>query len=492
MIKDGVLLSTASSASTSTPPANADSSEWPSIRPLRPTHDVYVYYTALSPTGTSRQPVHRNGDGGAGQRVQLLNLNTLSARPPTMARVALWTRRACTCRRRQCERRQPRRVSPLCSERSCASIGTGRFRRPIVLHEHIWHQSRDLGAWLRIPTRSRSNPGSSSMFINDGWSIRREEIDDGVAGANYGWRIPRGPFRSTIPRAALAYRHSGGALTGCAITGGTFYSPDSTTFPHPIAAITSSPTTARVDRNARSGEWQCSIGFSPRRGGDAIVDLRVDSGARSTTRARRWQHGAGASTSSPTTTHRLDHHAPGQCLGGSGRHGDLHRRAVRSGPLSYHGRRTPRDPRCDSRDLHDTPVQQSDNGASFRVAVSNEFGSITSIAAIHGVEQRRSRHRPSPTVLPARCIPAAPRSPSQNRYRSGGWNAAAECVLVARGLHHDSHLHPFLAVSRAERDVDDPDHRRDGVECVVPRPPRCRDSSGQVDTRSAMCFPRRR
>ena len=56
-----------------------------------------------------------------------------------------------------------------------------------------------------------------------------EEINDGVAGANYGWPATEGATTNSLydtPR--YAYNHSGGA---CAITGGAFYSPLTVRFP---------------------------------------------------------------------------------------------------------------------------------------------------------------------------------------------------------------------------------------------------------------------
>jgi glucose/arabinose dehydrogenase len=69
-------------------------------------------------------------------------------------------------------------------------------------------------------------------FINDVGSDFYEEIDDGVAGSNYGWPNTEGytsdpAFRSPI----YAYAHGGDSNTGCAITGGDFYNPTTPQFP---------------------------------------------------------------------------------------------------------------------------------------------------------------------------------------------------------------------------------------------------------------------
>jgi glucose/arabinose dehydrogenase len=95
----------------------------------------------------------------------------------------------------------------------------------------------DLG--LRNPYTFAFQPGTGTMFINDVGESTWEEINQGVAGANYGWsggntdgfgQSPPGP--GTYHDPILAYNHSGGpAGGGIAIVGGTFYNPTTPQFP---------------------------------------------------------------------------------------------------------------------------------------------------------------------------------------------------------------------------------------------------------------------
>jgi hypothetical protein len=81
---------------------------------------------------------------------------------------------------------------------------------------------------LRNPFTFAFNAASGLMFINDVGETSWEEIDDGVAGANYGWPTTEGSttdVRFTSPR--YAYDHTG----ACAITGGDFYVPLNPQFP---------------------------------------------------------------------------------------------------------------------------------------------------------------------------------------------------------------------------------------------------------------------
>ncbi|HSE33358.1 MAG TPA: PQQ-dependent sugar dehydrogenase [Pyrinomonadaceae bacterium] len=85
---------------------------------------------------------------------------------------------------------------------------------------------------LRNPFTFAFQPGTTRMFINDVGAGTWEEINDGIAGSNYGWPVTEGPtsdprFRSPI----FAYPHGLSGTTGCAIAGGTFYNPQTIQFP---------------------------------------------------------------------------------------------------------------------------------------------------------------------------------------------------------------------------------------------------------------------
>ena len=85
---------------------------------------------------------------------------------------------------------------------------------------------------LRNPYTFAFHPQSGRMFIDDVGQSTWEEIDDGAAGANYGWPNSEGPTTSTgMTGPAYWYGHGTGATLGCAISGGTFYAPAVPTFP---------------------------------------------------------------------------------------------------------------------------------------------------------------------------------------------------------------------------------------------------------------------
>ena len=85
---------------------------------------------------------------------------------------------------------------------------------------------------LRNPFTFAFEPGTSRMLINDVGQSTYEEIDDGIAGSNYGWPITEGPTTNPAFRGPIYYYgHGTRDTTGCAIVGGTFYNPPVPQFP---------------------------------------------------------------------------------------------------------------------------------------------------------------------------------------------------------------------------------------------------------------------
>ena len=85
---------------------------------------------------------------------------------------------------------------------------------------------------LRNPFTFAFQPGTGRMFINDVGQNLWEEINDGIAGSNYGWPTTEGPTSNPSFRSPLfAYQHGFSPTTGCAIAGGAFYNPQTVQFP---------------------------------------------------------------------------------------------------------------------------------------------------------------------------------------------------------------------------------------------------------------------
>jgi glucose/arabinose dehydrogenase/PKD repeat protein len=90
---------------------------------------------------------------------------------------------------------------------------------------------------LRNPYKMDIQRGTGTIFINDVGGTKWEEINQGAAGANYGWPVREGVANdSSYVDPLFAYPHDeAGTLdpntTGCAIIGSTFYDPRTAQFP---------------------------------------------------------------------------------------------------------------------------------------------------------------------------------------------------------------------------------------------------------------------
>ncbi len=85
---------------------------------------------------------------------------------------------------------------------------------------------------LRNPFTFGFQPGTGRMFINDVGQSTWEEINDGIAGSNYGWPTCEGACSNMNFRDPLfQYGHGSSSTTGCAIVGAAFYNPPVNQFP---------------------------------------------------------------------------------------------------------------------------------------------------------------------------------------------------------------------------------------------------------------------
>ena len=87
---------------------------------------------------------------------------------------------------------------------------------------------------LRNPYTFAFQPGTGRLFINDVGQSTWEEINDGIAGSNYGWSICEGfcsPPNPDYRDPLFEYGHGSTSTTGCALVGGAFYNPPVNQFP---------------------------------------------------------------------------------------------------------------------------------------------------------------------------------------------------------------------------------------------------------------------
>ena len=83
---------------------------------------------------------------------------------------------------------------------------------------------------LRNPFSFAVQPGTGRIFINDVGESAWEEINEGAAGANYGWPMTEG-FTSDPQFVGPIFSYPTRENGSCAGTGGTFYNPPVAQFP---------------------------------------------------------------------------------------------------------------------------------------------------------------------------------------------------------------------------------------------------------------------
>ena len=299
---------------------------------------------------------------------------------------------------------------------------------------------------VRNPFTFAFQSGTGRMFINDVGQSTWEEIDDGIAGSNYGWPNTEGVTANPSYRSPLfAYGHGSTSTTGCAIAGGVFYNPATPQFPPGY--------TGKYFFSDYCGGWirlfdpalGTATDFASSIG--APVDLQVSAdgslyylyrGSGAVNRIRYTASGAPAITQQPANITVTAGQTATFTVAASG--------AV---PLSYQWQRNSVNISGANSANYTTPATViGDNGALFRCVVSNGSGTATSNAAILTV---------TANVAPTGAIT----SPGSSALYSGGDTISyaatgsdpedgtlpASAFTWQVDFHHDTHLHPFLAAT---------------------------------------------
>lgn len=198
-------------------------------------HFVYVYYTVPSPAHNRVSRFTANGDVAVvGSEVPILDLNNLSSAtnhnggalhfgPDGKLYIAVGE---------NANGANSQTLGNLLGKilriNSDGTIPTDNpfFGTATGVNRAIWAYG------LRNPYTFSFQPGTGRMFINDVGQSTWEEINDGIAGSNYGWPLSEGPTSTPGERGPVYfYGHTGAGVTGCAITGGSFYNPAGAQFP---------------------------------------------------------------------------------------------------------------------------------------------------------------------------------------------------------------------------------------------------------------------
>ena len=300
---------------------------------------------------------------------------------------------------------------------------------------------------LRNPFTFAFQPGTGRIFINDVGQSTWEEINDGIAGSNYGWPDTEGVtgdprFRSPL----FAYTHGGGNTTGCAIAGAAFYNPPIQQFPSEYVgdyffADLCSGWIRRFD--PASGT---ATGFAT--GISNPVDLKVSSNGSLFYLAR----GSGSDTgvvfevrSTASLAPTISVHPVARTVT-VGSPATFSVQANGQPPLNYQWQRNRINiAGATSSSYTLASAQQSNNGDLFRCVVSNSFGTATSNEATLTVQTNQT-----PTAAITQPIDGTLYSAGQTINFAGTGtdpeqgNLPPSAFTWRIDFHHDTHTHPAL------------------------------------------------
>lgn len=410
---------------------------------------VYVYYTSPSPVLRNRvSRFTANGNRAvAGSEVVLLELDALTSTAANHNGGALHfglegklfiavgdNARSANARELTTLKGKMLRINPdgsIPTDNPYVSRTTGIYRA-------IW------AIGLRNPFSFAMQPGTGRMLINDVGASHWEEINEGIAGANYGWPDTEGPTTDSRFVAPLhAYGHGTGEALGCAITGGALYNPPRVRFPSSYVgryffADYCSGWIRVLDPFTGHTELFAS-------GLDAPVDLDVgpdghlyylDRGRHSVHRIQYTPDGGAPVITTPPVSQRV---AAGQPV-------TFTAQATGTAPLVWQWQRNGVDLAGQTgQGLTLASVAVADSGARFRVRVSNAAGSVLSNEAVLTVPAGTA---PVATVL----TPTAGtlyRATQVISFSGDGMDAEdgplpASAFTWRVDFHHADHLHPFV------------------------------------------------
>lgn len=415
---------------------------------------VYVYYTATTPTIHNRlSRFTANGDVAvAGSEVVILELNNLSSAtnhnggalafgPDGKLYVAVG------------ENATPAHAQSMgnlfgkilrINRDGTIPTGNPFYNSASGKNRAIWA----LG--LRNPFTFAFDPAGNDLFINDVGQMSWEEINEGLAGANYGWPLTEGPTNNphfTGPK--YAYSHSGGA---CAITGGAFYSPQAIRFPSSyyndyFFADFCAGWIRKLD-SVTGTVVTFATGIS------SPVDLKVGNGGRlyylargaSPTGGRVYRVDYGVAEPTITSHPASRTVAPGASV-------TFAVTASGAAPLRYQWQRNGANiAGATARTFTIAAVTPNADGARFRAVVSNDVGGVASNAAVLTLSTNRA---PTGTMT----------SPVAGTLYSGGLVIAyagtaadpeqgtlpASAFTWRVDFHHATHIHPFVPPTSGAR-----------------------------------------
>jgi glucose/arabinose dehydrogenase len=318
---------------------------------------------------------------------------------------------------------------------------TGKFRA-------IWAKG------FRNPFSASVQQGAGTLFINDVGSGTYEEINQGVAGANYGFPNSEGysvNSGETAPK--YAYTHNNGR---CAVVGGSFYNPTTAQFPSQYVGkyfFTDYCTSQLfyIDPANPVGQDGAPALLTVGDIGPVDVDVTSDGIMYVLTRGNAASGGgtggefANASifkisftnSQAPTISQQ-----PQSVLISVGERASF-KVVASGGGLSYQWQKNGGNITGATSVTYRTPATvQTDDGTQYRVVVTNSAGQVTSQAATLSVTTNR---RPRVSIT-SPVAPSTYRGGQTINYLGTGIDPDGDTLTYTWkiDLHHDQHVHPVL------------------------------------------------
>jgi glucose/arabinose dehydrogenase len=260
-----------------------------------------------------------------------------------------------------------------------------------------------IAAGFRNPFNFDIDPNTNRLFVNDVGQDRFEEFNAVVPGGNYGWPQTEGDFNPAafpgFTRPLFAYPHGPGVNAGFAITGGAFFRTQEQRFPAEFQGDyffadfvndwirTYDPDTGAVSLFASDLSLFGTVDLDPARDGSLLVLARRD----------YVRFGDGKVYRIAFTTAPQIADQPDSLIRLPGEEATFRVEASSTVAPSYQWQRNEQDiPGATGPSFTLANPQLADDGARFRVIVSNPAGSVTSETAVLTVT---TNQRPVPTIL---------------------------------------------------------------------------------------------
>lgn len=244
---------------------------------------------------------------------------------------------------------------------------------------------------LRNPFTFSVQPGTGRIFVNDVGQDTWEEINELLPGRNYGWPLSEGPTSNpNFTGPIFAYLHGFSDDTGLAVTGGVFYNPATANFPSQyVGDYFFADFVGNYIKSYDLATGQATM-FAKNLTKGGVIDLDVANNGDLYYLARGGEVGndAGIYRIRQSNQPAIAVQPGGRRLA-IGESVTLSVQANGAGPLRYQWTRNGFDVFGATGSTLTLTATAADDQATFRVVVSNDFGTIVSTAATLTVTQSK-------------------------------------------------------------------------------------------------------